>query len=80
MFRPEACGIFWDLRRMDEGIIHPVDVDAPLQSHLNRQQLAEELSDWPNQELVRFLYMLLGVQYKADIDCQVVLLPHSVSL
>ena len=78
MVKPEARGIVWDLRRMDEGIIQPVDFDAPLQSHFNLQQLSEELSDWPDQELGSFL--LLGVRYKADIDYQVVLLPHLVSL
>ena len=81
MFRPEARGIVWDLCHMEEGIIRPVDFDAPLQSHLNLQQLAEELLDWPGHghELVSFL--LLGVlQYKAVIDYQVVLLPHLVLL
>ena len=78
MFRPEARGIVWDLRRMDQGIIEPVDFEAPLQSHLNLNQLREELSDWPDQELLSFL--LLGVRYKADIDYQIVLLPHLVSL
>ena len=78
MFRPEARGIVWDLRRIDEGIIEPVDFEAPLQSHLNLEQLREELSDWPDQELLSFL--LLGVRYKADIDYQIVLLPHLVSL
>jgi site-specific DNA-cytosine methylase len=78
MFRPEARGIVWDLRRMDEGLIEPVDFEQPIQSHLNLQQLQEELSDWPDQELLSFL--LLGVRYKADIDYQIVLLPHLVSL
>ena len=63
---------------MEEGGIEPVDFETPLQSHLNLQQLQEELSDWPDQELLSFL--LLGVRYKAGIDYQIVILPHLVSL
>ena len=78
MFKPEARGIVWDLRRLDEGIIVPVDFDAPIESHLNLELLREELKDWPDQELLSFL--LEGVRYKADVEHQIVLLPHLVSL
>ena len=77
-FLPEARGIVWDLRRLSEGIIVPLDFDTPLDSHLNLELIAEELWDHPDQELVSFL--LEGVRYKADIDHQIVLLPHLVSL
>ena len=77
MFKPEARGIVWDLRRLDEGIIVPVDFDAPIESHLNLELLREELLDWPDQELLSFL--LKGVRYKAEVEHQIVLLPHLVS-
>jgi len=78
MFTPQARGIVWDLRRLSEGIIEPVDFAAPLQSHLNLDLLGVELQDWPDQELLSFL--LEGVRYKADVEHQIVLLPHLVSL
>ena len=77
-FKPQARGIVWDLRRMAEGIIVPVDFDEPVSSHLDLNYLAEALADWPDQELLSFL--LDGVRYKADVDFQIVLLPHLVSL
>ena len=66
MFKPEARGIVWDLRKLDEGIIEPVDFDALIKSHLNLDLLREELQDWPDQELPSFL--LEGVRYKADVE------------
>lgn len=77
-FKPQARGIVWDLRKLEEGIITPVDFEAPIESHLNLELLREELADWPDQELVSFL--LEGVRYKADVGMQIVLLPHLVSL
>ena len=64
-------------RRLDEGIIVPVDFDAPIEPHLNLELLQEELLDWPDQELLSFL--LKGVRYKAEVEHQIVLLPHLVS-
>ena len=67
----------WDLRRLHEGIIVPVDFAARVSSHLDLQYLHEQLADWPDQELVSFL--VEGVQYKADVGSQIVLLPHLIS-
>ena len=77
-FQPVARGIVWDLRRLSEGVIVPVDFTTPIESHLNLQLLREELAEWPDQELVNFL--LEGMRYKADVGLQIVLLPHLVSL
>ena len=77
-FHEQSQGIIWDLRRLDEGIIVPVDFSAPIFSHLDLEYLREQLADWPDQELVSFL--VEGVRYKADVDFQIVLLPHLISL
>ena len=77
-FKPRARGIIWDLRRLSEGIIIPLDFTKPLESHLNLKAFARELKGYPDQELLSFL--LEGVRYKADVDFQIVLLPHLISL
>jgi hypothetical protein len=77
-FVAEARGIVWDLRRLSEGIIVPVDFAAPILSHLNKDLLSQLLSSHPDQELRSFL--LEGVRYKDDLDLQIVLLPHLISL
>ena len=77
-FHEQAQGIIWDLRRLDEGIIVPVEFSAPTSSHLDLEYLHEQLADCPDQELVSFL--VEGVRYKSDVDFQIVLLPHLISL
>ena len=77
-FVPAARGIAWDLRQLEQGIVVPVDFEAPISSHLDLEYLHEQLLDWPDQELVSFL--VEGVRYKADVDFQIVLLPHLISL
>jgi hypothetical protein len=77
-FTAQAQGIVWDLRGLSEGVIVPLDFSAPLKTHLNLPLLRELLSEWPDQELVSFL--VEGVDYKADIEHQIVLLPHLISL
>ena len=77
-FKPQARGIIWDLRQMDEGIIKPVDLQAPIKSHLNLELLCKELFGYPDQELLSFLFQ--GVRYKSDLELQIVLLPHLISL
>jgi hypothetical protein len=64
--------------RLSEGIVIPVDFTTPLESHLNLKAFARELKGYPDQELLSFL--LEGVRYKADVDFQIVLLPHLISL
>jgi hypothetical protein len=77
-FVPAARGVVWDLRRLDQGIIEPVDFQAPISSHLNLDLFRAELEGYPDQELLGFL--LEGVRYKTDLELQVVLLPHLISL
>ena len=77
-FVEQARGIVRNLRRLHEGIIVPVDFAAHISSHRDLQCLHEQLVDWPDQELVSFL--VEGVRYKADVDFQIVLLPHLISL
>lgn len=77
-FRPAARGIVWDLRRLSDGIITPLDFQAPIQTHFNLPYLESMLRDCPDQELVSFL--LEGVQLKASLDLQIVFLPHLLSL
>ena len=79
-FAEQARGIVWDLRQLEQGIIVPVDFEfeAPIASYLDLEYLHEQLLDWPDQELVSFL--VEGVRYKADLDFQIVLLPHLIFL
>ena len=67
---------------MDNGIIVPLNFDAPIQTHLNLSYLEEQchsraLIDYPDQELVS--QRMLGVRYKDELDLQTVLLPHLIS-
>ena len=77
-FTPQARGIVWDLRSLDQGKITPLDFHTPLTSHLNLELIAQELASYPDQELLSFL--LEGVRYKTDLELQIVLLPHLISL
>jgi hypothetical protein len=77
-FVPAARGIIWDLRRLSEGIITPVDFGAPTSSHLNQALIAELMLGHPDQELACF--MAEGVRFKDDVELQIVLMPHLLSL
>ena len=76
-FLPEARGIVWDLRRVNEGVIVPLDFRRKIDTHWDLEYIWDNLKDYPDQELVSML--LQGVQYKADLDLQIVLLPHLIS-
>jgi len=77
-FVPEARGIIWDLRRAAEEVIVPLDFLQPVQSGLNVELLEELLRECPDRELLDHLRH--GIDFKADIELQVVLLPHMASL
>jgi site-specific DNA-cytosine methylase len=77
-WQPAARGIVWDLRGLKDGVIVPLDFQAPIQSHLNLGLLRADLADWPDQELLSFL--VEGVRYKTHLAPQIVLLPHLISL
>ena len=75
---PEARGIVWDLRRASDGIIEPWDFTAPITSDLNLDFLEVLLSTCPDQELRSHLRH--GVDFKADLPLQTVLMPHLNSI
>jgi hypothetical protein len=74
----EARGIVWDLRQASKGIIVPMDFLAPISTDLNIG-LIEKLFDWcPDRELLD--HLRFGVDFKAELPLQTVLLPHMNSL
>ena len=74
----EARGIVWDLRQASKGIIVPMDFLAPISTELNIG-LIEKLFDWcPDRELLD--HLRFGVDFKAELPLQTVLLPHMNSL
>jgi site-specific DNA-cytosine methylase len=84
LIRPEARGIIWDLRptKNADGTTtksaRPLDVMAPISTHLNTELLKSELKRFPDQEVLSML--LEGAQLKADIPYQIAILPHLSSL
>ena len=78
-FLPAARDIIWDCRGFEFGLpAIPMDFDGPIISQLNSEFIQQELSDWPDQEMVGML--LDGVQFKAKLELQIVLGPHLTSL
>ena len=75
---PEARGVVWDLRRASDGVIEPWDFAAPITSDLNLDFLEVLLSTCPDRELVSHLRH--GVDFKADLPLQTVLMPHLNSI
>ena len=51
-FVPAARGTVWDMRRVGEGIVVPLDFTARLPSRWNVDWLREQWSGYPNQEAV----------------------------
>ena len=74
---PEARGIYWDLQ---EGQPHPIDYTKKPESHLDLAWFVAELRriNWPDEEILSFLTD--GVQFKADLGFDCVLMPHLKSL
>jgi hypothetical protein len=76
--------VVWDLRALanDDGkleqVVKPLDFDEPTTTHLNIDLIRTELEDFEDQELVSML--ISGAQFKADVDYQIVILPHLASL
>ncbi len=75
---PEARGIVWDLRQAATGIILPMDFLAPISTELNIDLIDKLLSWCPDRELLD--HLRFGVDFKADLPLQTVLLPHMSSL
>ncbi len=77
-FVPEARGLVWDLRGASQGIIVPLDFLAAPRHDLNVEQLQHLLRDCPDRELMD--HIVRGVDFKAELPLQTVLLPHMASL
>jgi len=79
LFQPQARGKIWDLREWTPGEVIPLlRYDAEVNTKFNKYFLTEELKNFPDQELLSF--MTAGVIFKADLELQLVFLPHLMSL
>ena len=74
----EARGLVWDLRKAADGVIEPLDFTSLPKSELNVPLIRQLLRDTPDRELLDHLQR--GVDFKADLPLQIVLLPHMSSL
>ena len=73
-----ARGIVWDFRRAPAECAVPLDYGAPLRPTLHVDFFERELRHYPNQ---RILGMIAdGVIYQADVELQMVFVPHLSSL
>jgi hypothetical protein len=80
MFTPLARHKWWDLRDWLNGTgpIKLLQLDKPVDTHLNLKVFKRELTGHPDKELLSFLEH--GVSFKADLPYQLVLMPHLISL
>lgn len=78
LFQPQARGRVWDLRNIQHGVISLMDFTADIETHLNRDFFSDKLKNFPDQELLSFIKE--GVAFKADLELQLVLQPHLLSL
>ena len=77
-FYPEAYGTVWDFNNRVNGVIQPMDMDSQVQPGLNAEYFMQEMGDHPDQEVLWMLFY--GATMKADLEYQIVLNPHLVSL
>ena len=71
-------GTIWDCRHMQtEGWVETLRFDVPLKTHLNRDLIKKEFAHWPDQEVVSMVDQ--GVQFKAEVAWQFVLVVHMES-
>ena len=73
-FQPDAYGTHWDMHNEVDGVIQPVDLNAPITPWLNADYLRNRLPVWVDQQAFGFLED--GVQYQADLPFQIMLIPH----
>jgi len=79
LFQPQARGKIWDLRQWRPGLRIPLlDFQEEVVTKFDTIFLNQELRTFPDQELRSF--MTAGVKFKADLDLQLVFLPHLMSL
>ena len=78
-FIPEARGIVWDLRSKPDGYFRPLDFAAPIPTHLNTDAYFDAIGDdYPDQSLRH--QVRRGALFFADVDLQIVICPHLLSL
>ena len=79
-FLPAAQGIVWDLRsKHPDGYYLPLDFSTPLPTHLNTSAYFDALGDdYPDQSLRH--QVRHGALFFADLDLQIVVCPHLLSL
>ena len=77
-FWPDAYGTHWDVHNRVDGVVQPVNFNAPIKPWLDVDYLQEWVPDWVDQQAFSFLQD--GVQYQADLPYQIVLIPHLESL
>jgi hypothetical protein len=78
--QPWAQGVVLDLRQLVKGVgwVTELDFGASTPTQFNVDYIRERLKDYPDQELVS--HLVLGVRMLADLDLQLVLLPHLLSI
>ena len=77
-FKPKARGYIWDLRRVTEGIITPLDFTAKQASDWNVPWLREQWRHYVDQEAVS--HACDGANLKLELDYQYCFSPHLLSL
>ena len=74
-FEEEALGYIWE--RGSDGSYTPLDLQRPIETHLDLDFLTGYREDYPDQEI--FGHLLYGVRLKAPGPHQIMLQPHMVS-
>ena len=73
-----ARGGVWDFRRSPAECGTLLDYGLPLSPTLKADFFARELADYPNQQILGMIET--GVIYQADVELQMVFVPHLASL
>jgi hypothetical protein len=78
--QPWAQGVVLDLRQLSggKGWVTQLDYEAETPTQFNLGYIQARLERYPDQELVS--HLVLGVRMLAEIDLQLVLLPHLLSM
>ena len=79
-FKPGVFPTIWDMRAPDaDGYYHPVDFNAPLESHLDLPGIRDYLSKCRDRSVVDMV-TLRGCTFSANVEYQLVILPHLISM
>ena len=77
-FKPWARGRVWDCTFEKTECCVVADFHAPILENLNRTELKRRLAHHPDQTLVA--HLLEGARLDADVELQLVLVPHLLSI